>query len=67
MSVDLPKQSFTGPDGQHCAFSIEDSRKKRLLNGLDEIGLTLQHENQMKAFETDFRQRHPWLFRAATE
>lgn len=67
MSVDLPKQSFTGPDGQHYAFSIEDSRKKRLLNGLDEIGLTLHHENQMKAFETDFRQRHPWLFRAATE
>lgn len=64
ISVDLPKQSFTGPDGQHYAFSIEDSRKKRLLNGLDEIGLTLQYEKQMDAFEADFRQRHPWLFRA---
>lgn len=63
ITVDLPNQTFKGPDGEKYIFSIEESRKKRLLDGLDEIGLTLQYEPQMAKFETDFRQRHPWLFR----
>lgn len=64
MSIDLPNQSFSGPDGHRYTFSIEESRKKRLLEGLDEIGLTLLHESLMTRFEADFRQRHPWLFKA---
>jgi 3-isopropylmalate/(R)-2-methylmalate dehydratase small subunit len=66
MSVDLPNQSFMGPDGQRYSFTIEESRKKRLLDGLDEIGLTLEYVAQMNAFETDFRKKHPWLFRPST-
>ncbi len=65
MSIDLVNQSFTGPDGQQYTFSIEESRKKRLLDGLDEIGLTLEYVAQISSFETDFRQKHPWLFRAS--
>lgn len=63
MSIDLPNQTFLGPDGHSYTFPIEDSRKKRLLTGLDEIGLTLEYVSQMGAFETDFRQKYPWLFR----
>ena len=66
MSVDLPNQSFMGPDGQRYSFTIEEIRKKRLLDGLDEIGLTLEYVAQMNAFETDFRKKHPWLFRPST-
>jgi len=65
LSIDLPNQSFTGPDGHRYTFSIEESRKKRLLDGLDEIGLTFKYETQMRAFETNFRQKHPWLFRVS--
>lgn len=62
MKVDLATQTYTAPDGRQHKFEIEESRKKRLLLGLDEIGLTLQYEAQISAFEKQFRTSHPWLF-----
>jgi 3-isopropylmalate/(R)-2-methylmalate dehydratase small subunit len=60
--VDLEKQSITKPDGSVIAFDIEPSRKHILLNGLDDIGLTLQHKDAIAAFEEKWRQQSPWLF-----
>ena len=48
--------------GQSFAFDITEHRKHCLLNGLDEIGLTLAHAEQIKAFETKHRSAQPWLF-----
>jgi len=64
LSVDLQTQTLVDPAGEVLPFEIEDSRKKRLLLGLDEIGLTLQFTDQMDAFERRFRADHPWLFGA---
>jgi len=43
-------------------FEIDSSRKHSLLNGLDEIGLTLEHADEIKAFEARRRSEQPWLF-----
>ena len=63
MSVDLEKQTFTGPDGATYPFEIEAGRKRRLLLGLDDIQLTLTHEAEIAAFEQAYRHRRSWLFR----
>jgi 3-isopropylmalate/(R)-2-methylmalate dehydratase small subunit len=60
--VDLPAQTVTGPDGASYRFEIDGFRKKCLLEGLDDIGITLQHEAAIAAFETRYRQRFDWLF-----
>jgi 3-isopropylmalate/(R)-2-methylmalate dehydratase small subunit len=62
MKVDLPAQTVTGPDGSTYRFEIDAFRKKCLLQGLDDIGITLQHEAAIAAFETRYRQRFDWLF-----
>lgn len=62
MQVDLAAQRFIDCEGGTHEFDIEDARKKRLLLGLDEIGLTLQYEPEITAFETRFRASRPWLF-----
>ena len=62
MRVDLPAQTVTGPDGQVYAFKMDAFRKKCLVEGLDEIGVTLQHDAALKSFEVQYRQAHPWLF-----
>ena len=62
LAVDLERQSVTTPDGESFKFEIDPSAKHRLMNGLDEIGLTLQHAEQIKAFEAKHRERQPWLF-----
>jgi len=62
MSIELDSQRFIDATGVAHSFEIEESRKKRLLLGLDEIGLTLQHTDQMDAFEKSYRAGHPWLF-----
>ena len=54
--------TITGPDGGTIAFDVDPWRKHCLLNGLDDIGLTLQHVNEIKAFEERHRQAAPWLF-----
>ena len=62
LRVDLPAQTVTAPDGQVYAFQMDAFRKKCLLEGLDEIGVTLQHDAGLKAFEVQYRQAFPWLF-----
>jgi 3-isopropylmalate/(R)-2-methylmalate dehydratase small subunit len=64
MTVDLEAQRYTDCEGGVHGFDIEDARKKRLLLGLDEIGLTLQYEAEITAFEERFRAGRPWLFAA---
>ena len=62
LSIDLPSQTVTTPNGTTYQFEITNHRKHCLLNGLDEIGLTLQHADAIKAFEVKHRQQQPWLY-----
>lgn len=62
VAVDLEAQTVTTPGGENFAFEIDPFRKHCLLNGLDEIGLTLEHADKIHAFETKHRERQPWLF-----
>ena len=62
LAVDLERQSVTTPGGESFKFDIDPFVKHSLLNGLDEIGLTLQHADAIKAFEAKRRQEQPWLF-----
>lgn len=62
LSVDLAAQKVTTPDGQSYSFDITEHRKHCMLNGLDEIGLTLVHAEKIKAFEETRKQQQPWLF-----
>jgi 3-isopropylmalate/(R)-2-methylmalate dehydratase small subunit len=60
--IDLEKQTVQTPDGQAYSFEVDAFRKHCLLNGLDDIGLTLQQVDKIKAFETKHKQTQPWLF-----
>jgi 3-isopropylmalate/(R)-2-methylmalate dehydratase small subunit len=62
MKVDLPAQTVTAPDGVSHRFEIDAFRKKCLLEGLDDVGVTLRYEAAIAAFETQYRQRFDWLF-----
>ncbi len=62
LSVDLQQQHITLPDGERIAFDVDAFRRYCLLNGLDDIGLTLQHSDAIKAFEAKHRASQPWLF-----
>ena len=62
MKIDLPSQTVTGPDGKVYRFEIAAFKKKCLLEGLDEVGITLQHDAAMTAFESNYRKRFDWLF-----
>ncbi len=64
LTVDLPAQTITKADGSVIHFAVDDFRKKCLLAGLDEIGLSLQEATAIRAFERSWRQRCPWLFDA---
>jgi len=65
MTVDLTAQTITAPDGAVIPFEAEPGRKRRLLLGLDEIGVTLRHDSAIRAAEQAYRARRPWLFRHA--
>jgi 3-isopropylmalate/(R)-2-methylmalate dehydratase small subunit len=60
ITVDLEKQEIRGPDGGVVHFDIDPFRKDCLLNGLDDIGLTLQHEAAIAAFEERASATRPW-------
>jgi 3-isopropylmalate/(R)-2-methylmalate dehydratase small subunit len=61
--VDLERQAVSTPDSQKTfRFEIEPFRKYCLLNGLDEIGLTLRHADKIRAFEAQRKAQHPWYF-----
>jgi len=62
LAVDLEQQSVTTPSGREIRFEIDPFRKHCLLNGLDEIGLTLEHADKIRAFEGRHQQAQPWLF-----
>lgn len=62
LKVDLEQQSITAPDGVVYQFEVDAHRKHCLLNGLDDIGLTLQHVDDIKVFEVKHRAAQPWLF-----
>ena len=64
LTVDLQQQTVTRPDGVQYSFEIDEFRKHCLLNGLDDIGLTLQNADAIRAFEERHRQAQPWLFGA---
>jgi 3-isopropylmalate/(R)-2-methylmalate dehydratase small subunit len=61
ITVDLEKQEITGPDGGCIRFEIDPFRKHCLLNGLDDIGLTMQKEKSIAGFEERRSQAQPWL------
>lgn len=63
LTVDLASQTVTTPEGKQYHFEIDAFRKHCLLNGLDDIGLTLQDADAIRAFETKHKQAQPWLFR----
>ena len=62
LSVDLEAQSITTPNGEVINFEVDAFRKHCLINGLDDIGLTLQHVGDIKAYEEKRKQQAPWLF-----
>lgn len=64
LTVDLPNQVVRTPDGQEFAFNIDEFRKHCLVNGLDDIGLTLQDSDAIKSFEQQAQQARPWVFNA---
>jgi 3-isopropylmalate/(R)-2-methylmalate dehydratase small subunit len=61
VSVDLEKQEIRGPDGGCIKFEVDPFRKQCLLNGWDDIGLTLRHEDKISAFEAARRAQMPWM------
>jgi len=60
--VDLDNQQVTTPAGNDFRFEIDPFRKNNLLEGLDDIGLTLKHIDKIDAYETQHQQRYPWLW-----
>ena len=62
LTVDLGQQTVTTPKGTTCRFDIDPFRKDCLYQGLDSIGLTLQHESAITAYETKRKAEVPWLF-----
>jgi len=62
ISVDLPAQTVTGPDGTVYGFEVGSFPKECLLKGLDEIALTLEHEEEIERYERDGKKKSSWLF-----
>lgn len=62
LSVNLEEQRLHLPSGESIAFEVDDFRKHCLLEGLDDIGLTLQHVDEIRAYEEKRRREAPWLF-----
>ena len=62
LRVDLQQQTVTRPDGKALKFDVDAFRKYCLLNGLDEIGLSLRHADKIRAFEDQHRATQPWLY-----
>jgi 3-isopropylmalate/(R)-2-methylmalate dehydratase small subunit len=60
LSIDLEKQEIRGPDGGTVRFTIDEFRKHCLLNGLDEIGLTMVKADKIGDYEADVKSKRPW-------
>ena len=61
LTIDLEKQEIRGPDGGVIRFDIDSFRKHCLMNGLDNIGLTLEKDAAIASFETSVASKRPWL------
>lgn len=64
LSVDLKTQTVTTPNGEAFTFEVDEFRKHCLLNGLDDIGVTLEDEQAIRDYEARRRETAPWLFDA---
>jgi 3-isopropylmalate/(R)-2-methylmalate dehydratase small subunit len=64
LTIDLERQVVRKPDGVELPFEVQGFRKYCLLNGLDDIGLTLRHAEKIKAFEAERLTQKPWLARS---
>lgn len=62
LTADLERQVVITPEGTEYAFGVDEFRKHCLLNGLDDIGLTLQQSDAIKAYEAKMQQQTPWIF-----
>ena len=62
LEVDLEQQLITKPDGSSIPFVVDEFRKHCLLNGLDDIGLTLKDAEKIRSFEDNWRNSAPWYF-----
>ncbi len=67
LDVDLENQRITTPSGEVIEFEVDAFRKHCLLEGLDDIGITLQDEGAIRAFEAKHRAARPWLFRDSAQ
>jgi 3-isopropylmalate/(R)-2-methylmalate dehydratase small subunit len=63
LTIDLERQRIVKPDGQELPFEVQAFRKYCLLNGFDDIGLTLRHADKIRAFEAQRLTQKPWLAR----
>jgi len=61
LTIDLPRQVIVKPDGSELPFEVEAFRKYCLLNGFDDIGLTLRHADKIRSFEAERLAKMPWL------
>ena len=61
LTVDLENNRVLTPEGEELGFEIDEFRKYCLLNGLDDIGLTMQHADEIRAFEQQYYENMPWL------
>ncbi|ROT99992.1 3-isopropylmalate dehydratase small subunit [Marinobacter sp. R17] len=66
IEVDLPAQEVVTPSGERFSFDVDPFRKHCLVNGLDDIGVTLEDSDAIKSYEAARRQSAPWLFDAIT-
>jgi len=62
LTIDLPAQTVNLPDGKSFSFEIDTFRKYCMVNGLDDIGLTLRHADKIRVFEDRRKLEQPWLF-----
>ena len=65
ISIDLEKQEIRGPDGGCVKFEIDAFRKHCMLNGLDDIGLTMEKKSEIDDFEQKQKESQPWLHAAS--
>lgn len=62
LTTDLERQLVITPEGKELPFEVDEFRKHCLLNGLDDIGLTLQQQDAIEAYEAKMQQKTPWIF-----
>ncbi len=64
LTIDLPAQQVITPEGERIPFEVGEFSKHCLINGLDDIGITLQDEGEIRSFEERYRQQAPWVFQS---